>query len=313
MLTLKRESSKIIGENKMKSLKFNIISIIVLGLFLTSIFSTITLVRGQMGLSYLTTLQSGTSYAWEVTALSTSGPYLDRDFLDFGNDSLEMGDIFSINITQDINVITDGDVSQLLNQSISLCDFYLNGEYKTNVTDDVEIVAFIWSGHFFLQPTTYINVTGSYNSFQLMENTFLQTSYELKDEDISVNYYDYTHSIYKQSSSLNSKTWIIKMESTVDTKEDDLTDPLDWEKNERTITITSEARFDIETGFLSYLAYTYTYHDRTEVEGSIDIDSRNINFILESITLAIDAPYNWSFSIISLLFIGLVVIHRRRK
>jgi len=272
-----------------------------------------TLVRGQMGLLYLTTLQSGSSYAWEVTALSTSGPYLYLDFLDFGNDSLEIGDIFSINITQDINVITDGDVSQLLNQSISWCDFYLNGEYKTNATDDVEIVAFIWSGHFFLQPTTYTNVTGSYNNFQLMENTFLQTSYELEDEDISVNYYDYTHAIYKQSSSLNSKTWITKMDSTVDTKEDDLTDPLDWEKNERTITITSEARFDIETGFLSYLAYTYTYYDKTEVEGSIDIDDRSINFILESLILSTSAPYNWSLAIVSLLFIGLVVIYRRRK
>ena len=297
----------------MKSLKFNMISTIVLGLFFVSIFSTMTLVQGQMGTSYLTTLQSGASYAWEVTTLSTSGPYLSLSFLDFGNDSLEIGDIFSINITQDINAITDGDPTQLLNQSITWCDFYLNGEYKTNATDDVEIVTFIWSGHFFLQPTTYTNVTGTYNSFQLMENTHLQTSYESKDEDISVNYYDYTHSIYKQSSSLNSKTWIIKMESTIDTKEDDLTDPLDWEKNERTITIASEARFDIETGFLSYLAYTYTYYDITEVEGSIDIDDRTINFILESITLATDAPYNWSFSIVSLLFIGLVVIYRKRN
>ncbi len=116
-----------------------------------------------------------------------------------------------------------------------------------------------------------------------------------------------------QSSKLTTKSWIIKLQIEEDEIEDDLINPLDWEKTIEKTTRHIEARFNIKTGLLTYLDYDYAWHLERTVEGPQDIDDNSINLLIESTTLPIGAPFNWAYSVIGLALVSLIIYKRKRR
>ena len=289
---------------------------IALTLLILLSFSSGKFVQGQDH-DFLDTIVPGISYEWEVTKLSITGS-ASTSFLDFGNETLTLGDKFSINVTKDINNITAGDPSQLLNDSITWADFYLNGVFKSNDTDDIGLLELDWMSwsdgeHFFLQPTTYTNETDTYNHFEILQNDFDQIKADIRGEISRRNYYENSHMTIKQSSKLTAKTWTIKYETKLIYKEEDFSGPGGWSIDDDVVDRIIEIRFNVETGLVTYLSYYYNSHSVSEIDGLQTIDDDIIDLIIESTMLPTGVPYNWSFAIIGVFVLGLVVYIKRRK
>ena len=289
---------------------------IVFTLLILLCFTSVKFVQGQE-YDFLDTIMPGVSYEWQVTKLSITGS-ASTSFLDFGNETLTVGDKFSINVTRDINNITAGDPSQLLNDSITWADFYLNGVYKSNDTDDIGLLELDWMSwydgeHFFLQPITYTNETDTYNYFEIMQNNFEQIEADIKSEINQKNYHENSHMIIKQSSRLTSKTWTIKYQTKLIYKEEDFTGPGGWSKDDDDVDRIIEIRFNVETGLVTYLSYYYNSHSVSEIDGLQTIDDDIIDLVIESTMLPTGAPFSWSFAIIGVFILGVIVYIKRRK
>ena len=286
-------------------------------LFLASILNTES-VQGQ-DYSYPSDIAVGNSYEWEVTELTILGT-VNTDFLDYGDDILEQGDKFSVMLLDDINNVTNGTPSELVNPANIWVAFYLNGEFKTNETDQIGLLDLGWlsmipigQDDFFLQPTTYENATDVYNYFEILNANFPQYVMTMEDEIESHGYYNHYTMKLKMSSKLTSKSWTIKFQFEESNKENDLLDPMDWEKIIQTTSRYIEIRFNVKTGFVTYLDYQYIWHQERTVEGSVDIDDDNITLLIKSTDLPTGAPFDWGYSIIGLAVISILVYYRKRR
>ena len=176
-------------------------------------FSSGKLVKGQE-YNYYSTLIADASYEWQVTKLSVVGS-ISTSFLTFNDSTLAVGDNLTIKITDNIDTLANGTLTDIEDISKEWAEFYLNGELKTiNITE----IGFLfldfmsWSDgeHFFLQPVTYTNDTGTYNHFEILENNFEQINADITSEITQVNYHENSHMTIKQSSKLSKNTWTIK-------------------------------------------------------------------------------------------------------
>jgi hypothetical protein len=292
----------------------NKIIIALLSVLFLSVVFTSSQIQGQT-YEYLSTLIPGATYEWQVTTLSTTGS-VGTSFLIYGNESLEQGDLFSVKIIDDVNNITGGDPLELLNPVNVWAEFYLNGNFKTNDTSEIGILDLGWTMFAFidfLQPVIYTNSTGNYSYIEVLHENFANVKYE---ERTDVKYHGYYESIYlryKQSSSLSSKTWTIKMQMHEDYQEDDFIDPENWQKEQTTTDRTIEIRFNVETGLVVYLYYDYLWHNIRQVEGSTDDDTNAITLQIESTQLPTVAPFSYGYALIGVLTICLVFYMRRRR
>ena len=302
----------------MKNKKFKLsIAMIFSILFLVSVLNTNS-VRGQ-DYSYPTELAVGNSYEWEVAELVILGT-VNTDFLDYGDDVLEQADKFSIKLIDDINNVTNGTASELVNPANIWAEFYLNDEFKTNETDQIGLLDLDWlsmipigQDDFFLQPTTYENVTDVYSYFEILNSNFPQYTMTMEDEIGSHGLYSYYTMKLKMSSKLTSRAWIIKFQFDETDISEDLVDPMDWEKTSMTSSRYIEIRFNVKAGFVSYLDYQYDWHQERTVEGSVDIDDDSIHLLIKSTDLPTGAPFEWGYSIIGLAVISLIVYNRKRR
>ncbi len=302
----------------MKNKKFKLSLVIVFSLLLlASTFSTET-VQGQ-DYSYPSELAVGESFEWEVVELTLLGS-VSIGFLDYGDDTLEQGDKFSVKLIDDINNVTNGTPSELLNPSNTWAEFYLNGDFKTNETNQIGLLDLGWLSlapigmdDFFLQPTTYENATGVYNYFEILNNAFGQLSMTMENIVDSHGYYNHYTMKVKLTSKLTSRAWTIKFQIDESDTEDDLLDPVDWTKTIETSSRSIELRFNVKTGFLTYLDYQYDWHLERTVEGSVDIDDDSIHLLIKSTSLPTGAPFEWGFSVFGLAVISLIVYKRKRR
>ena len=278
----------------MKSKKFKLSLVMVFSLlFLASILNTES-VQGQ-DYSYPSDIAVGNSYEWEVTELTILG-------------------------TVNTDNVTNGTPSELVNPANIWVAFYLNGEFKTNETDQIGLLDLGWlsmipigQDDFFLQPTTYENATDVYNYFEILNANFPQYVMTMEDEIESHGYYNHYTMKLKMSSKLTSKSWTIKFQFEESNKENDLLDPMDWEKIIQTTSRYIEIRFNVKTGFVTYLDYQYIWHQERTVEGSVDIDDDNITLLIKSTDLPTGAPFDWGYSIIGLAVISILVYYRKRR
>jgi len=298
---------------KMQNFRNKIIIAFLSILFLSVIFTS-PQIQGQT-YEYLSTLTPGTTYEWQVTTLSTTGS-VGTSFLVYGNESLEQGDLFSVKIIDDINNVTGGNPNELLNPLNVWAEFYLNGVYKTNDTSEIGILDLGWTMFTyidFLQPTSYTNSTGNYSYIEVLHENFANVKYEERTEINFHGYYESTYTKFKQSSSLSSKTWTIKMQMHEDYQEDDFVDPENWQKEQTTTDRTVEIRFNVETGFVVYLFYDYLWHNIRQVEGSTDDDTNAVNLVIESTQLPTVAPFNYGYALIGILAICFVFFMKKRR
>ncbi|MCE7740662.1 MAG: hypothetical protein KAU62_16250 [Candidatus Heimdallarchaeota archaeon] len=302
----------------MKRTKIKLTIVMVLGLLVLTSISKTNTVQGQE-YSYPSELTVGASYEWEVVELSTLGS-VNTNFLNFGDDTLKKGDKFSITLLDSINNVTNGTTSELLDPENIWAEFYLNGEFKTNETDQIGLLDLNWLGlmsigmdDFFLQPTTYENVTGVYNYFEILNAEFPQVTATIEEELSSHGYLNKYFAKISQSSKLSSKVWTVKLQVEEKETEDDLVDPEDWEKTYETINRYIEIRFNVKTGLLTYVDYDYAFHRERTVEGSLDITDNSINLLIKSTTLPIGAPFDWAYSVIGLALVSLIVYKRKRR
>ncbi len=286
-------------------------------LVLLFISSGIYLVNSQ-DYSYPDELTVDATYDWEVLELVVSGT-IDTPYLDFGDDRLDQGDTISVKIIQNVNNVTNGTPSELLEEDNIWAEFYLNDEFKTNITDEIGLIRLDWLDFedldididFFIQPTTYENQTGSYNFFEILQNNFQQISVDKTEESETYDTYEYTKTRIIQSSKLTSKSWTLKVERNIDEKVENLVEP--WQK-ELTKTIEKiEIRFNVDTGILSYINYDFSEHYEREIDGSLDIDDDIVKLHIESTSVPVGAPFNWAFSLFGLFIIGLVVYRKRKN
>lgn len=290
----------------------------VLGLLVLTSISKTNTVQGQE-YSYPSELTVGASYEWEVVELSTLGS-VNTNFLNFGDDTLKKGDKFTITLLDSINNVTNGTTSELLDPENIWAEFYLNGEFKTNETDQIGLLDLNWLGlmsigmdDFFLQPTTYENVTGVYNYFEILNAEFPQVTATIEEELSSHGYLNKYFAKISQSSKLSSKVWTVKLQVEEKETENDLVNPEDWEKTYETINRYIEIRFNVKTGLLTYVDYDYAFHRERTVEGSLDITDNSINLLIKSTTLPIGAPFDWAYSVIGLALVSLIVYKRKRR
>ncbi len=282
-------------------------------LFLSVVFTS-PQIQGQT-YEYLSTLMPGATYEWQVTTLLTTGS-VSTSFLVYGNESLEQGDLFSVKIIDDVNNVTGGDPNELLNPLNTWAEFYLNGNYKTNDTSEIGILDLGWTMFTyidFLQPTSYTNSTGNYSYIEVLHENFANVKFDERTDVNFHGYYESTNLKYKQTSSLSSKIWTIKMQMHEDYQEDDFIDPENWQKEQTTTDRTVEIRFNVETGLVVYLLYEYTWHNIRQVEGSLDDDINSISLVIESTDQPISAPFNYSFALIGLLTICFVFYVKKRR
>jgi hypothetical protein len=216
-----------------------------------------------------------------------------------------------------------GDPSQLLNLSNYWVDFYLNGVWKTNSTDDIGLIELDWMGwpglgsylidYFFIQPPTYFNSTGTYNNFLIYHNNFDQGTAEFKTETNAHAYSESFGMKAKTTSRLSKNTWTIKYEMSSVYHEHDATDPANWWIDDETTEVYYELRFNVATGILVFLQYDYSFHDVRETEGSTDIDDEIMNLLIESSSLTTNIPFNWAYSLLGIISLGMIVIIINRK
>jgi len=302
----------------MKRTKIKLTIVMVLGLLVLTSISKTNTVQGQ-GYSYPSELTVGASYEWEVTELGTLGS-VNTNFLNFGDDTLKKGDKFSITLLDSINNVTNGTTSELLDPANIWAEFYINGEFKTNETDQIGLLELNWLGlmsigmdDFFLQPTTYENVTGVYNYFEILNAEFPQVTATIEEKMSSHGYLNQYFAKISQSSKLSSKVWTVKLQVEERETEDDLVDPVDWEKTYETTNRYVEIRFNVKTGLLTYLDYDYAFHRERTVEGLLDITDNSINLLIKSTTLPIGATFEWAYSVIGLALVSLIVYKRKRR
>ena len=301
----------------MKEVKFRLTIIIFVSLLLIVNFSNTKVVQGQE-YSYPSELTIDSMYEWEVTELFQLGS-VSTGFLDFGDDVLEQGDKFSVKLIADINNITNGTPSELINPSNIWAEFYLNDEFKTNETDQIGLLDLDWLGvtsigmnSFFLQPIIYENATGAYNYFVILDENFPKLTTTTSNEVESHGYYFKYDISVTMSAKLTSKSWIIKFEMVERETEDDLLN-IFWEKRIETTDKYVELRFNVKTGFLTYLDYNYAWHQERTVEGSVDIDDRSINLLIKSSSLPTGAAFEWVFSFIGVAVIALIFSKQKRS
>ena len=299
---------------KMKRIKHEFIVILGLLLLLVSIESNF--VKGQ-DYSYRNELTVGATYDWEVKELEVSGT-INTPYLDFGNEELKQGDIISVKIIQDLNELTNGTPGMLQNPANIWAEFYLNGEFMTNETDEIGLIVLDWldfvgiyTNYFFIQPIIYENLTGTYNYFEILQNNFPQISSESTEELETHDFYGYTKMNIKQSSKLTSKSWTVILESYIEEKINDLDEP--WQKTLTQTTENIEIRFNVKTGLLSFIKYDYKEHFEREIEGSIDIDDDIVFLHIESTSVPVGAPYNGIFSLFGLIAVSLVFYQKRKR
>jgi len=302
----------------MKRTKIKLTIVMVLGLLVLTSISKTNTVQGQE-YSYPSELTVGASYEWEVEELGTLGS-VNTNFLNFGDDTLKKGDKFSITLLDSINNVTNGTTSELLEPENIWAEFYLNGEFKTNETDQIGLLDLNWLGlmsigmdDFFLQPTTYENVTGVYNYFEILNAEFPQVTTTIEEEMSSHGYLEQYFEEISQSSKLSSKAWTVKYQVEERENEEDLVDPENWQKTYETTNRYIEIRFNVKTGLITYIDYDYAFHRERTVEGSLDITDNSINLLIESTTLPIGAPFDWAYSVIGLALVSLIVYKRRRR
>ena len=302
----------------MKKIKLKLTIVMVLGLLVLTSISKTNTVQGQE-FSYPSELTIGASYEWQVTELIQLGT-VSTLFLTYGDDTLEQGDKFSVILLDNINNVTNGTPSELLNPANIWGEFYLNDEFKTNITSEIGLLDLNWIGllsigmdEFFLQPTTYENVTGVYNYFEILDENFPHVVATAEEEIEYHGFYGHGTVKYTQSSKLSSKSWTIKLQIEEVEIEDDLLDPMNWEKTIETTSRYVEIRFNIKTGLLTYLDYDYAWHRERTVEGSVDIDDNSINLLIESTTLPTGAPFDWAYSVIGLALVSVIIYKRKRR
>ncbi len=128
----------------MKRIKLKLTIVMVLGLLVLTSISKTNTVQGQE-YTYPSELTIGDSYEWGVTELTLLGS-VSTSFLNYGDDSLEQGDKFSVILLDNINNVTNGTPSELLNPANIWAEFYLNGEFKTNETALIGLLDLDWLG-----------------------------------------------------------------------------------------------------------------------------------------------------------------------
>lgn len=292
----------------------NKILIALLSVLFLSVAFTNPQIQGQT-YEYLETLIPGATYEWQVTTLTTTGS-ISTPFLDYGNESLEQGDLFSVKIIDDVNNVTGGDPNELLNPVNTWAEFYLNGIYKTNNTSEIGILDLGWTMLTyidFLQPASYTNSTGNYSYIEVLYENFANVKFEERTDVKYHGYYELYYLKFKQTSSLSSKTWTIKMQMHEDYLEDDFIDPENWQKVQTTTDRTVEIRFNVDTGFVVYLFYEYLWHNIRQVEGSTDDDTNSVTLQIESTQLPTVAPFNYGFALIGVITICLVLYTWRKR
>ncbi|MHA1199829.1 MAG: hypothetical protein ACTSQF_10925 [Candidatus Heimdallarchaeaceae archaeon] len=290
--------------------------LVIIGMLLLLFTSSSSLVSSQEYV-YPTEFGVGATYDWEVIDLTVSGT-ISTPYLDYGSEDLKQGDVISVKLLQNVNNITNGTLGELQNPSNIWAEFYLNGDFQTNDTDDIGLFVLDWldfeniyTDYFFMQPITYENETGIFNYFEILHNNFPQVTEKSTDEFETHEVYSYTRVNLIQTSKLTSKSWTVKMELTETERTEDLEVP--WEKTLTETTEIIEIRFNVQTGLLSYIKYDFKEHSEREVDGSLDIDDDVVFVHIESTSVPVGVPFNWAFSFLGLIVIGLVVYRKRKK
>ena len=279
--------------------------------------SFLTLVSSQ-DYVYPSEFTVGATYDWEVIDLQISGT-ISTPYLNYGGTVLKKNDIISVKIIQDVNNVTNGNPSELQDSMNIWAEFYLNGEFQTNDTDDIGLFVLDWidfagiyaDNYFFVQPITYENATGIYNYFEILNSVFPQRNEKMTIESETHETYSFIQTNLKQSSKLTSKSWTLRKEETIDEKTEDR--DLPWEKTKTLTKENIEVRFNVKTGLLSYIKYEYSEHFEREVDGSVDIDDDIVLLHIESTSVPVGVPFNWMFSLFGLLAVGAIVYRKRRK
>ena len=303
-------------KNKMALLSF-IMSLMLLISFIPSI-------RGDY-YSFLMSLEAGATYEWEVTTLTTLGS-VSASYLNFGpTEVLKQGDKINVTLTKDVNATAFGDPWELFtNNTVGWAEFYLNGEFITNDTRDIDLFYLDWVNigldpfrfwffNEFLLPVSFTNDTGTYDNFVILHNTYPQGTGELKTDSAHHAYSQSIHLKEKITCKLSKDTWSVKRVYSEVLKEKDYTDPDNWDTTDRTLDITTELRFNVATGLLVYVDHEYAWHQIYSEEGSTEDEVREVKFVLESTQLTIKAPYNWAYVLIGLLTIGIIVLWRKKN
>ncbi|MCE7742208.1 MAG: hypothetical protein GOP50_07085 [Candidatus Heimdallarchaeota archaeon] len=298
----------------MKKTKVSFLAII--GMLLLLISSSSNLVSSQEYV-YPVEFDVGATYDWEVIDLLVSGT-ISTPYLNYGSEVLKQGDVISVKILQNVNNVTNGTPSELQDPSNIWAEFYLNGDFQTNETEDIGLFVLDWldfaniyTDYFFIQPITYENETGIYNYFEILHNNFPQVNERSTEEFETHEVYSFTKTNLVQTSKLTSKSWTVRMELTEEERTEDLEVP--WEKTLTKTTEIIEIRFNVDTGLLSYIKYDFKEHFEREIDGSIDIDDDIVFLHIESTSVPVGVPFNWAFSFLGLIVIGLVVYRKRKK
>ncbi len=291
---------------------------ILLGVFFSLIIlsslNSNNIVRGQE-FSYSLLLVPDVEYEWTVTTLVVIGS-ASTSFLDYGDETISQGDTLSAKILLDVNETVIGDPLQLLNISNVWVEFYLNGVNKSTNVFDIGIFNLQWMGlgsYYFLEPTLYTNSTGAYDNFLIYHNGYPEVNAEERVEVNEHSYYEFEVGTIVTTTKLSKDTWTIKIDYSVEETIENFRDPDNWFKDFTTETITSELRFNRETGLATYIQYTYNWHRIHEVEGSLDNDVESVDLLIESTQLPTSSSYEWSFAVVGLIVFSIVMVRRKRK
>ena len=292
-------------------------SFLVLSISLLIVGATSSLLVCGQDYSFPTELVVGATYDWDVIDFVVSGT-IDPSYQYYGSEVLKAGDKISVKLLQDVNELTNGTPSELLNPSNVWAEFYLNEEFQTNVTDDIGLFYLDWldwsgtyASYFFIIATTYENETGIYDYFEILNNDFPEITEKSTVEYDTHEVYSYTKTTLVQTTKLTKKSWTLKMELTEEERYEDLEEP--WEKTLTQTTENMEIRFNVDTGLLSYIKYDYHEHFEREVDGSVDLDDDKVYVHIESTSVPIGVPFNWAFSFFGLVVIGVVIYRQRKK
>lgn len=255
-------------------------------------------------LTYSDTISTGKSFKWKVSTLESLGEYyISEMYID--EIQLEQGDTIEVKVMKDPDEAEYGEIWY---------NIYVN---DINVTDPTDIdlgyigyYSYFFYGMYFISPVDYTNNTGTYSIYEAIYE--LIADYSETEEDHETNSYGGTTYTYDYIYSL-----IIALEGDIFSSEmyiyqRILAEGPGTDKYLDLLEVTIESSLNIKTGLLkeNKLWLDYEFFER-ESEVVNEDEKGYFHFLLEQ--KGSGAPYNWSYSVLGLSFIALVVVLRRRK
>ncbi|MCE7747157.1 MAG: hypothetical protein GPJ51_02090 [Candidatus Heimdallarchaeota archaeon] len=257
-------------------------------------------------LIYSDEVKQGKTFKWKVTTLEEQGEsYLYyANYMHIGDIDLVQGDKIEVLIMKDPDEAGIGEIWY---------NVYVN---DVNVTDpsDISLVFWIYGiyGHEmpFISPVDYTNATGTYGLYESLYEEIGDYGYSGEDHE-TYSYGDTTYMydyVYSVGFTLEEDIFY----SELYMYERNLVEGPGTDKDLEYLEATIKNSVDIDTGLLveSKFFIDYEYFERVS-EVVIEEEIGYFHFLLELKGSLI--PYNWSYNVLGLSFIALIVLLRRKK